>query len=91
MITKFTQFINIQQNTILKTYLVWFFLGIFGVHRMIQLKDKSGKKMLYLNLAAFVIYFIFGMLLAAPIWLALFIWWAIDSFLMIYWFQTQAK
>lgn len=91
MINKFAQLINIQQNTILKTYIVWFFIGIFGVHRLIHLDDKSGKYMLYTNLTAIAVYFVFGMLLAAPIWLGLFIWWAIDSFIMIYWFQKPIQ
>ncbi len=87
MINKFAQLINIKENTILKTYIVWFFLGLFGVHRLLHLNNHSGKYMLYTNLFAIVIYLIFGMLLAAPIWLGLFIWWALDSFMMIYWFQ----
>ncbi len=91
MINKFRQIINIETNTILKTYLIWFLIGIFGIHRMVHLNDNTGKYMLYLSLGAFVIYLVFGMLLAAPILLALFVWWAIDSFLMVSWFQPIIK
>ena len=60
-------------------YLIWFFLGMFGVHRMITGHVGSGLLMLALNGIGWLTFW-FG--LGFVIWGVLGLWWLIDALLI---------
>ena len=60
-------------------YLIWFFLGMFGVHRMITGRVGSGLLMLALNGLGWLTFW-FG--LGFVIWGVLGLWWLIDALLI---------
>jgi TM2 domain-containing membrane protein YozV len=75
-----------NQKTPTVAYLLWFFLGGFGVHRFYMGRKGSGFAMLALFLASTVLSVIGIGLLG---YLALMIWWVADAFMIKGWFNTQ--
>ena len=67
------------QKSLVGTYLLWFFLGGFGVHHFYTGNSGAGIAMLLLNVVGWVLtVFLIGWL-----FLAVFvIWWIIDAFLI---------
>jgi TM2 domain-containing membrane protein YozV len=66
-------------------YLVWFFLGNFGVHRMVTGRVASGVLMLILACigGATVWLLGLGLIFLIPLW----IWWVLDAFLIPGWMR----
>jgi len=73
---------NDATATMAIVYVVWFFLGTIGVHRMISGRVGSGVTMLVLNGLGWLT-FLIG--IGFVIWAALGIWWIIDAFLIPGW------
>ncbi len=68
-----------NKKSVIVTYLLWFFLGWFGIHRFYVGKWISGFILLALTLIAGATYWIFiGMVLMAVPGL----WWLIDALLI---------
>ena len=68
-----------NKKSVIVTYLLWFFLGWFGIHRFYVGKWISGFILLALTLVAGATYWIFiGMVLMAIPGL----WWLIDALLI---------
>lgn len=68
-----------NKKSVIVTYLLWFFLGWFGIHRFYVGKWISGFILLALTLVAGATYWIFiGMVLMAVPGL----WWLIDALLI---------
>ena len=65
-------------------YVLWFLLGLAGVHRIYLGRVGSGVGMLILTLLTICFgYIIFiGWFLALPLGLAVFVWWIVDAFLI---------
>ncbi len=60
-------------------YLLWFFLGGFGIHRFYLRKPQTAVIMLILTVAGYILTFVVvGFLL---LW-AVGIWWIVDAFLI---------
>lgn len=76
---------NIQnQKSLLLTYLLWFFLGYLGIHRIYCNRAGSGVVMLLLFLIGTFLAFIgIGFLFLIP----LGIWWLLDALLILTWFK----
>jgi len=68
-------------------YLVWFFLGNLGVHRMVTGRVGSGVLMLVLHGLGWLTFWLFG--LGALIWGLVGIWWIIDAFLIPGWLRCD--
>lgn len=68
-------------------YLLWFFLGGFGAHRFYFGKTGSAIGMLGLNIASAVLSVIAIGLVG---YLALFVWWVIDAFLIGKWLNGDS-
>ncbi len=66
------------------TYVAWFFLGMFGVHRFVTGRVGSGLLMLILNGLGWLTFW-FG--LGFLIWGALGIWWLVDALLIPGWLR----
>ena len=64
----------------LVVYLVWFFLGAFGVHRFITGRVFTGLLMLVLNGLGWLTIWLFG--LGLIFWIPLGIWWLVDALLI---------
>ncbi len=65
-------------------YLVWFFLGNLGVHRMVTGRVASGMTMLILHGLGWLTFW-FG--LGFLIWGAVGLWWLIDAFVIPGWMR----
>ena len=80
-----TTTVNLEKNIVI-AYVLWFFLGVFGIHRFYANKIGSGVVMLSLTLLAAVLAVtVVGLILAIPMWIALGLWWIIDAFLILRW------
>jgi TM2 domain-containing membrane protein YozV len=68
-----------NKKSVIVAYLLWFFLGMFGIHRLYLGRIASGLVLLLLTLVAGALYWIFiGMILMAVPGL----WWLIDALLI---------
>jgi TM2 domain-containing membrane protein YozV len=68
-----------NKKSVIVAYLLWFFLGMFGVHRFYLRKVFSGLILLLLTLTASALYIIYiGVLLMGIPGL----WWLIDALLI---------
>lgn len=65
-------------------YLVWFFLGNLGVHRMVTGRVGSGMLMLLLHGLGWLTFW-FG--LGFLIWGFVGVWWLVDAFLIPGWLR----
>ncbi len=63
-------------------YLLWFFLGHFGAHRLYMSRVGSGIGM---ALLFWISVFLFVFLIGIPGVVAWFIWWVVDAFLIGSW------
>ena len=68
-----------SERSLLIAYLLWFFLGGFGVHRFYLGHTKSGLWMLGLCIISAVLSVI---AVGALGFIALSIWWVVDAFLI---------
>ena len=69
--------VNTEGKNMVVAYLLWFFLGYFGIHRFYLGKVGSGLAQLLLMIIGWVTSFIFiGFFLIA----AWFIWWLLDAY-----------
>ena len=68
-------------------FLLWFFLGGFGAHRMYCGRMGSGLGMLGLNIGSAVLSLI---LIGLVGYVALFVWWIVDAFLIKGWCEGPA-
>ncbi len=68
-----------NKKSALLAYLIWFFLGLFGVHRLYLGRITSGLVMLALHGISWVLAFILIGYLGFAI---LGLWWLIDAFLI---------
>jgi TM2 domain-containing membrane protein YozV len=68
-----------NRKSALLAYMIWFFLGMFGVHRMYLGRWTSGLVMLGLNVVSWLTHFILIGYLGFAI---LGIWWLIDALLV---------
>lgn len=73
-----------NEKTPVVAYLLWFFLGCFGAHRFYFGKTGSAIGMLGLNIASAVLSVI---AIGFVGYLALFIWWVVDAFLIGKWLK----
>ena len=70
---------SIGSKSIILAYVLWFFLGVLGVHRMYLGKMISGVIMAVLTVVGwFTLPFVVGM----PILGVVFLWWVADAVLM---------
>lgn len=68
-----------EQKSLVATYLLWFFLGGFGVHHFYTRNVGAGVAMLLLNVAGWAL----TVVLIGWFVLAVFlVWWIIDAFLI---------
>jgi TM2 domain-containing membrane protein YozV len=68
-----------NKKSVIVAYLLWFFLGMFGVHRLYLGRVASGLILLLLTLVAGALYIVFiGVILMAIPGL----WWLIDALLI---------
>jgi TM2 domain-containing membrane protein YozV len=68
-----------NKKSVIIAYLLWFFLGMFGIHRLYLGRIASGLILLLLTLVAGALYWIFiGMVLMVIPGL----WWLIDALLI---------
>lgn len=65
-------------------YVVWFFFGLLGVHRMAAGRVGSGIAMLLLNGLGWLTFW-FG--LGFLIWAALGLWWLVDALMIPGWMR----
>jgi TM2 domain-containing membrane protein YozV len=68
-----------SERSLLIAYLLWFFLGSFGVHRFYLGHTKSGAWMLGLFIVSTVLSLI---VVGAFGFIVLGIWWLVDAFLI---------
>lgn len=68
-----------NRKSALLAYVIWFFLGMFGVHRMYLGRWTSGLVMLALNVVSWLTHFILIGYLGFAV---LGIWWLIDALLV---------
>lgn len=61
-----------ERPSVIVAYVLWFFLGVFGVHRMYLGRVVSGLMMLALTVLGFI------PILGLPFWLIVGAWWLID-------------
>lgn len=64
-------------------YVVWFFLGSLGVHRMVTGRLASGVAMLLLHGMGWLTIWLLG--LGLLFWIPLGVWWLVDAFLIPGW------
>lgn len=70
---------NAPQHSTLAAYVLWFFLGAFGVHRFYLGRTMSGVCMLLLTLMSIVTMFI---LIGFVGYAILCVWWLVDALLI---------
>lgn len=68
-----------QSRSLVIAYLLWFFLGGFGVHRFYLGHTRSGLYMLGLCIVSAILSII---VIGALGYIALGIWWLVDAFLI---------
>lgn len=66
-------------RSLLLAYLLWFFLGWFGLHRFYLGRPVSGLVMLLLNGLGWLL---FALLIGYVFWGLLGLWWCVDAVLM---------
>jgi TM2 domain-containing membrane protein YozV len=72
---------EVEKKNVVIAYLLWWFLGFFGVHRFYMNRPKS-LFMLLLGIVSFLTLFIgIGVILFIPLW----IWWFVDAFFVHKW------
>ncbi|MDD2789894.1 MAG: TM2 domain-containing protein [Sulfurimonas sp.] len=72
---------EVQKKNMLIAYLLWWFLGLFGVHRFYMNQPKA-LLMLIVGIITFLTLFIgIGVILFIPLW----IWWFVDAFFLHKW------
>lgn len=70
----------------LLTYVVWFFLGVFGGHRFITGRVFTGLLMLLLHGLGWLTIWLFG--IGLVFWIPLGIWWLLDALLIPGWVRN---
>lgn len=61
-----------EKPSVIIAYILWFFLGLFGVHRMYLGRWVTGLAMLVLTVLGFI------PILGLPFWIIVGVWWLID-------------
>jgi len=75
-----------RKKEVLVAYLLWFFLGPLGIHRIYSNRVTSGVVMLVLCIAWVPLFFV---LIGIPMVFGLMIWWFVDAFLIPGWIQQH--
>lgn len=74
------------KKDVLLAYILWFFLGSFGVHRFYMDRTFSGIMMALLHLISWpTVFFLIGIAGFAVLGL----WWFIDAFLIMGWVERH--
>ncbi|MGV8853183.1 MAG: TM2 domain-containing protein [Devosia sp.] len=72
---------DIEKKSLLVAYVLWFFLGYVGAHRLYLGRPVSGLIMLALSAVTLVLSFVsFGVL--GFLWVVVGLWWLIDALLI---------
>lgn len=76
-----------NKKSILVSYLLWFFLGMFGGHRFYNGKIGTAVTQLVFTIFGilFLFAFYFGLFLLTPVW----IWTVVDAFLIPGWVRNH--
>ena len=75
-----------QKKETVVAFLLWFFLGPLGAHRMYCNRVGSGVAMLLIALVSFPLMFVFIGFLS---YIGVMIWWLVDAFLLSGWIQQH--
>ncbi|NRA86992.1 MAG: TM2 domain-containing protein [Rhizobiales bacterium] len=75
-----------NKKEVILAYILWFFLGSFGVHRMYMNRTFSGLIMAALQIISWPLVLIFVGYIGLGL---LSLWWIIDAFLIIGWVEAH--
>lgn len=67
-------------------YVLWYFVGIFGAHRFYMGQNGSGAAMLTLTIVSIPLFFV---VIGIFTYLAVFIWWIVDAFILHEWVKNH--